>query len=327
MDINSVMASVLGGGSTLDMISEFFSHRSAVLFTAVILELALPIPQSCRLQALSPIFRAMADKVNLPSNTRGQSYFAGAMMTAIIIGTVWILLLLLHLITGFDSILSLVILPFLLDSESATRCALRTKSALMRNDKERARKALSDFCQRNTENLSAMGISKAACEYSAMSITSAWLGVIVWYEILGLEGAAAMALLNTLVRTFPVKFGEYSSFGSAILRIYEAFLIAPCVILTLTLLLSFSPVRGFKRAVRGALDYPASVSGYILGLFGGCANISMGGPRVYREQMTRFPRVGGQQQPDERSALKITRRGCFVGLVFSCACMVFSLAL
>ncbi|MGN0909351.1 MAG: cobalamin biosynthesis protein [Succinivibrio sp.] len=328
MDGASAAVQELGGQIlSWDFVSSLFSHPSAIAFTAVIIELAIPIPCSCRIGALSPIFRAMARKVNLASNTSAQGYFAGAMLEAVIVGAALALVLLLHVLTGFDTILSLVFLPFLLDSGSAVRCSLRTRAALRKGDKDRARQALSRFCQRDTERLSPMGICKAASEYAAISMTASWLGVIAWFEVLGLEGAVAMAMVTTLARTFPAKYPEFRSFGYPMHSIFQAMLVLPCAVLTVLMPLSLSPRRSFKRAVRGALDYPASVSGYALGALGGCANVSMGGPRSYRGEVVRFPRVGGFEQPGENAALRITRRASFVGIVFATACMVVPLAL
>lgn len=312
---------------SMDFLSSFFSHPSAIAFTAVIIELAIPIPASCRVGALAPIFRAMGRKVNLQSNTSAQGYFAGGMLAAVIVGAALAVVLLLHALAGFDAILSLVVLPFLLDSGSAVRCSLRTRAALRKGDKEKARAELSRFCQRDTERLSPMGICKAASEYAAVSMTASWLGVIAWFEVLGLEGAVAMALVNALARTFPAKLPEFRSFGQPILSIFEAMIVLPCCVLTLLMPLSLSPRRSFKRAVRGALDYPDPATGYAMGALGGCVNVSMGGPRSYRGQVVRFPRVGGFEQPGEDAALRITRRACFAGVVFATACMVVPLAL
>ncbi len=328
MGAASAAVEELGGQIlSMDFLSAFFSHPSAVAFTAVIIELAIPIPGSCRIGALAPIFMAMARKVNLPSNTSAQSYFAGAMLAAVIIGAALALVLMLHALTGFDSILSLIILPFLLDSGSAVRCSLRTRAALRKGDKEKARAELSRFCQRDTDRLSPMGICKAASEYASMSMTASWLGVIAWFEVLGLEGAIAMALANALARTFPMKLPEYRSFGAPILSIFEAMLVLPCAVLLLLMPLSLSPRRSFKRAVRGALDYPDSVAGFAMGALGGCANVSMGGPRSYRGEVVRFQRIGGFEQPGEDAALRITRRASFVGVIFATACMVVPLVL
>jgi adenosylcobinamide-phosphate synthase len=308
-----------------DFLSLFFSHPAAVAFTAVIIELAIPFPASWRLISLAPIFRAMARKVNLPSNTSAQSYFAGAMLSAVIVGGALALVLMIHALTGFDSILALFVLPFLLDSSSAIHCSLSTRAALRSGRKEKARAELARFCQRNTDRLSPMGICKAASEYAAVSTTASWLGVIAWYEILGLEGAVAMALVNALVRTFPVRKPENRSFGAPMLSIFQAMLVLPCIVLTIMMPLSLSPRRSFKRAVRGAFDYPASVTGYAMGALGGCTNVAMGGPRSYDGDLTRYPLIGGFEQPDENSAMRITRRTCFVGLTFVTVCMVIPL--
>lgn len=326
MDGGAVLETLRGSGVfSWEFFSSFLDRPAALLFAAVLLELAIPIPQKCRLSALRPIFRAMASKVNRAQNTRAQSYFAGVMLAVLILGVLWLVLLLLQALTSFDRLLALAVLPFLLESSPALSCASRVCALLKKDDRAAARRALSRHVARDCQSLSAMGISKACCEYAALAPAASWLGVMVWYELAGLEGAVAMQVFAVLSRTFSPKYPECASFGLGIFRLYQGLLAAPAAVIMLCAILSLHPRRAFKKAVRGALDYPAAVSGLIAGSLGGLADLAMGGPRCYGGRMLRFPRVGGSRQPDAGAPLKILRRVLFDGTLFCTSALVISL--
>lgn len=322
MDIERIWftASHASGDQILDQLLLLLEEPGAVLLFAMLLEFMLPLPNSWRLERLSPIIKAMAAKVNLPSNTASQSYIAGFMLPLIIMGIALIALLIVRMVAGFDALLSLLVLPFLLEQRCVLTPLINIKRALDDGNKELARHILQRRLVRECDKLSVMGISKAACEFAVVRLTTTWFAVLVWYMIAGLEGAFIMLLSSIIARCLPTNLKENSSFGYCAYRIEQGLLILPVMALTCCMFLSLHPRRNYLCGLDGL--HKSGLMGYLQGLLGAWGGISLGGPRYYEGELKRFPRVGGPANPDPGSALSLFRKVRICGIVFVCVCVL-----
>lgn len=288
---------------------------SLILAIAVILEMFLPLGKSFKLDGLMGIFSALGRKVNRPSISAGQRAFAGFFLPALIIFALLSITLTLDLVSGFDSIITLIVLVLILELKFPQDQSILVYRSLHEGFKEKAKQVLSPMVLRETKPLSEMGIAKATCESAILRIFSGWFAIMIWYFLMGLEGAVLMQTVNVLSRTFNYKLKGNYQFGKTIFRVNQLLLFIPALVLMLCLLVSKNPWRHFVYAQNGFKSYPAAVSGMVLGAVGGALNITLGGPRFYQGEIVRLPSVGGTQKPDEQSILYAMRKIRMCGII------------
>ncbi|HAR79948.1 MAG TPA: hypothetical protein DCR21_03870 [Succinivibrionaceae bacterium] len=291
---------------------------SVILFLCMLIEFALPIPNRMRLNRLTPIFQAAARKVNKRENTLSQTYFAGIMLPTLIILLVALALLSIEVVTGFDDLVALVVMPFLLESRVAMLCATGVSSALKEGNKAKARQILKPYVLRDVKPLSAVGLSKAACETCLIRTFTSWFAILVWYTLAGIAGAIIMQVVCVMARAFNSKLYENSTFGAAIARFEQGMLLPAAICIMVLRIFSFSPLKSLKGWLNGGRYYPSQVTGFIIGLYGRVLNISLGGPRIYEGQKVRYHKIGGQNEPDEKSPVKAFHKIRFTGILYCC---------
>ncbi len=317
--LNTVIESSMRGSPNLDAVLTLLDTSGIILFIAVLIELIIPLPSAVKLIRLSSVLKMLAAKVNLASNSSSQQVFAGIMLPIVVFLAGGITALILHALAGFDNLISLFLLPLLLSSRLPLDTAWQIHYLLRRNNKDHARRLLSQRMERDCSRLSYLGISKATCEYVIMAMVCNWFAVMLWFLIAGLEGAVIMQLCSLMAQAFSAKNKpQNKSFGMAISRAHQ-FMLAPiALILLLMSLLSLHPSRAITGATLGLDVHPAPVSGFIQGLIGGTFNTALGGPRAYGKQIISLKRYGGNEQPDSSSAsiisMGIRRRGLFLCL-------------
>lgn len=288
---------------------------SLILIIAVLLEMFLPLSQGIKLTGLTGIFRALGNKVNRPSISAGQRAFAGVVLPCLIISVLLFLVLTLDLISGFDSLIALVVLVFLLDLKFPQDQSILVYRSLNEGFKDKAKEVLAPMVLRETSMLSTMGIAKAASESAILRIFSGWFAVMIWYLFFGLEGAMFMQIVNILARTYNYKLKGNYQFGKTLFRLQQIMLAIPAAVLMVCLVCSKHPWRHFVYGLNGAKTYPAPISGMVLGAVGGSLNLSLGGPRYYQGNIMRLPSVGGTQDAETQSILYAMRKIRMCGII------------
>ncbi len=300
---------------------------AVILAAAAALEMLLPFSAMVNLSSLVPTFQALAKKVNNSSHSLSQRYFSGFMLPFLILVIFLLLLGVLELVSGFDLVVSLVLLVFLLRFYSTQNLILKIKELIDRQEIQKARRILSDSLLRDTEKLSAMGLCKAGCEHTVLKLFSSWFAVMVWFLILGDAGALIMALSCVFCEAFNMKDPEYGSFGTFSSRLQQSLLIVPALVFTILTLATRHPVNAVKEGLNASKTYPVKVSGYILGLMGFTLNISLGGPRYYMGYLYRYQKVGSLRDPEALDLIKVLRRMRSLGLLLITAAFLITVCL
>lgn len=292
-----------------------FNEPSLILALALIIEMILPLPKSFKISALGPIFVGLSRKVNRPSSSDPQRSFAGFFLSLLILLVILFLVFTLDALSGFDNLVSLIVLIWVLDLKFPQDRALYVNRALQEGFKEKAKNLLSDLVLRETSMLSPMGIAKAACEGAILRIFSGWFSVIVWYFIAGIEGAVLMQTINLLSQSYNYKLRGNHHFGQFIFRMHQLMIAIPAALLMVFLFVSKNPIKHIAHAKEGFNSFPAPISGLVLGAVGGSLNISLGGPRYYQGHIMRLPKLGGEHNPDDQSILYAMRKIRMCGLL------------
>lgn len=300
---------------TTDNLLKLTETKTVILFLAMSVEMLLPLPRCCRLDVLLPIFRTMGRKVNLESNSPSQRYFAGIMTTLMLCAAVAGAVILVHSVAGFDSLIVLLLLPFVLESRECSRHTSSVCKLLKQGDKEQARQELSEVMLRECDRLSPMGCAKAASDYACIFMFKRWFCVMFWFLAAGIEGAVMMQLFNIISGEFSVKLERNSTFGLFPARCCELACLIPALLLGTLISFTWAPLRGLKGGIAGCKCYPSPSCGFMLGSCGAVLNLSLGGPRYYEGSKCRYPRVGGTNDPAAASPMKILHRIRFWGIL------------
>lgn len=298
---------------------------SLILVIAVLLEMLIPIPQRFKFSGLQTVFNQLAAKVNLPNASNSQRAFAGVFLPLIFLVFFEGVVLFLDVFTGFDSLISLVVMIYLLELRYPQESALQIYEPLARQDNEKTKEVLYPFVLREVKKLSALGLSKAASEGCILRIFNGWFAVMIWFLIGGIELAVLMQCLATMSRAFNFKIPQNYMFSRIVFIMFELMLAIPALVLGLVLTISTNPLRPWSCGVKGLQSYPAPVTGFVLGAVGGALNVSLGGPRYYFGRLIRLPKVGGDKEPQAETILQSMRKIRLCGIVMLVLAIIFDI--
>ena len=308
-DFNDIKSLLLANQS---LIIDFLSQSYCIVLFAFLFEMFIPIPKALRISAFNETFLYLGKKVNKPTNKKKKKTFAGIILPLMIIIVFLFISLLFGFIADFDIVISFMLLILVLETRPAIKDATKIYKLLRKNQKEDARTYLQTMVLRDCDNLSTMGICKAACENIILRMFINF-AIICWFVVCGFTGAIIMRLCYELCRTYNKKLSEYKDFGIGIYRITQAMLAIPAYIFSMFFLLSVK--TSFITSKRVSTSYYAYISGIVLGLVGSNLNIQLGGPRYYKGEFVRYDDIGGMQNPRDISILKSMRKMRFTTLM------------
>lgn len=327
MEVKQILnaASEASFGDVLSTFFDILQYPAVTLLTAMLLEIILPINATWRLSSLAPLFSKMAAKVNRKENSQGQTLFSSVFLPFFLLSIALFIIIVLRFVIDHDTIVSLLVLPFLLESKIVLKTALEVKHFLRDERKDLAKIELQKIMFRDCSKLSEMGINKALSEAVAMRLFINWFAIMVWYILLGLEGAIIMQMVAVMNRSFSFKHKRWEIFGAFIYRFEQALLIPAVVVLFVTMMCSVFALRILKNLKLHYKEFKTPVASIVLDMMGSYANISLGGPRYYQGNLVRLPRLGGSKEPDIKSPLRIYNKLRFSGIVFVCICVIFTI--
>ncbi len=310
-----------------DVLETFFAiieFPAVTLLTVVLLEILLPISSSWKITGLIFYFEKISRKVNKKENSTGQIVFSSIVLPFFILLVALAIVFFLRFVINYDAIVALLLLPFVIDSKYCFSTSLRVKHALEEEQKEKARQYLQSVMHRDCSKLSEMGINKALSEAMGVSVFVNWFAVLVWYMLLGIEGAVIMQLVSVMARAFSTKKERNIVFGAFAYKVEQIMLVPAVLCLLVTMFFSFSCFRVIRNFLSHLTMFTSSSSSMVLDMLGSYANVALGGPRYYGTKLIRLPKFGGENNPDIKTPLKIYNKMRFCGILFVCICVLIS---
>lgn len=222
----------------------------------------------------------------------------------------------------YDSLLSILLLPLLLESKPVKKNIATVRNAIDDGRKDTAKKILQTRMIRDCIKLSQMGMYKAMSEQMAMSMFVNWFAILVWYILLGVEGAVLMQAVAVMNRSFSSKEKKTVLFGIFIMKLEHAMLLPALAVFMLFMVFSFFYARIVKNIRSHIKSYLDVISSVILDTMGSYANCSLGGPRYYKNEIVRFAKLGAKNDPVAKTPFKIFNKIRFSGVLFVCACVL-----
>ena len=163
----------------------------------------------------------------------------------------------------------------------------RVADALEQGDLADARSAVSAIVGRDTEQLDASGIARAAIESLAENFSDGVVAPALWMVVAGLPGAAVYKAINTADSMIGHRSERYEDFGWAAARL-DDLVNLPASRLAALLLIGAaglssdaSPGHGFAAVRRDAARHRSPNAGYPEAAMAGALDLALGGPRHY----------------------------------------------
>lgn len=193
---------------------------------------------------------------------------------------------------------SIAILYFCIGARSLQQHALAVYAALQRDDLALARQRVGYIVSRQTDNMTALDVRRAAIESVLENGADAVFAPLFWFIVLGPFGALSYRLANTLDAMWGYKNERYLHFGWAAARFDDVLNWAPARLTALSYaLLGNTRLALYAwRHQAGSLESPNA--GPVMTAGGGALNLKLGGPAVYHGKIKNKPRFGGGNTPE-----------------------------
>ncbi|UTV27326.1 cobalamin biosynthesis family protein [Photobacterium atrarenae] len=273
-------------------------HALLVLWGALAMQWLLPIPGPLHpLQFWQLIAQRIAERVNHPDESRQQQLLAGSLAWLLMWLTVLVLLVAVDQLVWIESIYQLILLWLALDWRNTAQFSKRFIRAYSREDKAYCRQLLESPLNRETRNLSLLGLGKAGAETQLMAYGRLVAGVLFWFALTGGIGALMYRLAVSLARTWSPSRAEYHTFGLPAVRILAVLDIIPLRLFALLICVGHNGKNALLGIRQQGENWLLPGPGWLLAATGHKLSLSLGGPAIYNSRKMERPRLGGPIAP------------------------------
>ncbi|WP_318454465.1 cobalamin biosynthesis family protein [Photobacterium leiognathi] len=268
------------------------------LWGALLLHWVLPIPYPLHpIVIWQRLALLIAERVNHPKENPSQRILAGSLAWFLMSGTVLILLFAFSQLVWYQTIFQMTLLWMAIDWQTSAKLAKQFNQAYNLEHKGRCRELLADHVNRNTENLSLLGLGKAGAETLLLGYGRNVIGVLFWYAIGGGIAAIMYRLAIGLARTWSPSREQYRFFGLPAIRIALILDIVPLRLFALLITLGQNAKLAFKGLMQQGENWQLPGPGWLLVATGHKLSLSLGGPAMYNQIKMERPRIGGKIAP------------------------------
>lgn len=268
-----------------------------IMWSALLFHLILPVPRSAHpLTLWHKMAEQLANKVNR-HHSYSQSILSGSL--AILLMTLPCLMVLIALkpLVWREPLYELVLLLLALDWRSSETLAKQLVSAMSKEDKARCRQRLTPYLNRDTENLSLLGIGKAGAETIIMGYGRNVVCVLFWYAIAGGIGAFIYRLIAELARTWSPSRRQYSPFGKPVIQLLATLEVIPLRLFAIFIAVGKNPSNVINGVKQQAKSWPLPGPAWLLCCVGHKLQLSLGGPALYQGVRAERAKIGGRIAP------------------------------
>ncbi len=242
-------------------------------------------------------------------NNNSKRFFKGALLSVILVAAAFAsayLLLkgvrLLHPLLA-DS-LAVVFMFYCLANRTLVKEGAAVFNVLKNEGLEAGRKRLSWIVGRDTTNLNEQQIRTATLETLSENLSDGVIAPLFYYFILGVPGAVAYKMINTLDSMIGYKSDRYKDFGKFAAKLDDVANFIPARFTAILMLLVTGKVGGLgfvfregKRHTSPNAGYPEAALAYIL-------NCQFGGPNEYHGKLIDKPFIGNNPKTIVHADLK-----------------------
>ena len=191
--------------------------------------------------------------------------------------------------------------------------SMNVAAELEKNDLDGARRAVSMIVGRDTENLDAEAVAKAAVETVAENTSDGVVAPLLFMALAGAPGAVLYKAVNTMDSMVGYKNDRYRRFGTAAARLDDVFNFVPARVAGALMCLTAGPAgfdgdgawRIFKR---DRLAHSSPNSAHTEAACAGALGVQLGGGNYYFGTYVDKPTIGDATRPVETADIARANR-------------------
>jgi len=271
---------------------------------------------------------SFADKrLNKKEDIEAKQYRKGALaISSLLLVALFAALLLedaIEWIGRAGTVLEVIIVFTLLAQKSLADHVGAVATGLKENGLEGGRKAVSMIVGRDPSKLDKSGVSRASIESLAENFSDGVVAPAFWYAVFGLPGIIVYKMINTADSMIAYRNEKYLWFGRVAAQIDDLANWVPARISAVLIAIGAGllyGVRAFKNALIVTLKdsglHRSPNAGWPEAAMAGGADISLGGPRVYPDEIVKqaYLNSAGKSDlgiKDIEQTIKIFALACF----------------
>lgn len=207
---------------------------------------------------------------------------------------------LLSLLPGIGGWLEIALLYVALGLRSLGEHVLPVASALRSGNLIEARRRVGFIVSRDTSELDAHGVARAATESALENGSDAVFAALFWFAIAGAPGVVLYRLSNTLDAMWGYRNARFARFGWAAARIDDALNFVPARLVALTYALLGRTRLSLRCWWRQAPLWDSPNAGPVMAAGAGALGVTLGGPALYHGALHERPTLGEGEAPGAR---------------------------
>lgn len=250
--------------------------------------------------AMGAMVRRLDEALNDPSRSdrwrRAAGIVAVATLVVVAAGAGTLVAALLHPLPG-GWLLAGLAGSVLIAQRSLYEHVARVRSALAGTGLGAGREAVAMIVGRDPDSLDESGVSRAAIESCAESLSDGIVAPVFWLALLGLPGLLVYKAVNTADSMIGHRDSRYAAFGWAAARLDDVMNLIPArlsallVVLAALLVPKASAGAALATAWRDARKHASPNSGWPESAMAGALGVELGGARRYAGEWSDDPRM------------------------------------
>ncbi len=161
---------------------------------------------------------------------------------------------------------------------------------------EAGRKRLSWIVGRDTSKLNEQQIRTATLETLSENLSDGVIAPLFYYFILGVPGALAYKMINTLDSMIGYKSDRYQSFGMFAAKLDDVANYIPARVTAILMLVVTVKLKGLSFLFREGKKHASPNAGYPEAALAYILNCQFGGPNEYQGKLVNKPYIGSKQR-------------------------------
>ena len=297
-----------------------------ILVIAFILDLILGDPKK-----LPHLIVAFGNSISLGEKllNKGTSKFIkGAFLTVILVSTSFITpyVIIDYLNVSdfkFTAVLfSILMLFYCLANKTLVKEGNAVFNVLKSDGLEAGRKRLSWIVGRETSQLNEQQIRIATLETMSENLSDGVIAPLFYFLILGVPGAMAYKMINTLDSMIGYKNDRYIFFGKFAAKLDDVANYIPARITALLMLLVTFKLKGFSFVFKEGEKHSSPNAGYPEAALAYILDCQFGGPNYYHGNLVDKPFIGNNNREIKHEEIKTVSRINYTTSVFFCVLII-----
>ncbi len=281
-----------------EVFQSFYANGALlIMWGALLLHLLVPIPHSAHPITLwRKLAEQLANKVNNNHNY-SQSVISGSLALGLMLFPCLILLIAVKPFVWQIPLYELVLLIIALDWRNSETLTKQLITSISSEDKAQCRALLRPYLNRDTGNLSIVGIGKAGSETLIMGYSRNVIGVLFWYALTGGIGALMYRLTTELARVWSPSRHQYLPFGKPVIQLVATLDIIPLRLFAILLAAGKNTSNVLSGIQQQAKSWPLPGPSWVLCTIGHKLQLSLCGPAIYQGVRAERAKIGGRIAP------------------------------